>query len=80
MDENQTAIDDVAERLDVSASTLRTWGEKFGILGSRKGSQAYSEREIEILELIKNLRDDDAGYHTIRRHLESTVAAPVFAD
>lgn len=75
MNGNQTAMNDVAERLEVSASTLRTWSEKFGVGGSDK--QLYSEREIEIFELIKQLRDDDAGYHTIRRHLESNVAAPV---
>ena len=78
----QTAIDDVAKRLEVSTSTLRTWGEKFGIFGARTTSDqpVYSEREIEVLELIKQLRSNEAGYRTIRRHLESASTAPVFSD
>lgn len=75
MSGTQTAMKEVAERLEVSPSTLRAWNEKFGLGGSDK--DAYSAREVEVLEFIKQLRDDDAGYRTIRRQLESNVADPV---
>lgn len=69
-------INEAASRLGVGASTLRTWGEKLGVAGTRtsSGKRVYSDEDLAVLEAVKNLRDQDAGWQTIRRHIGEPTA------
>lgn len=67
----QLTINEAAERLGVGASTLRTWGEKLGVEGARTstGKRIYTDDDLAVLEVVKQLRDQDAGFETIRRQI-----------
>ena len=71
MIQTTVTIHEAATRLGVCASTLRTWGEKTGVAGVRtsSGKRLYSEDDVNALEAIKALRDEDAGWLTIRRRI-----------
>lgn len=71
MIQTSVTIHDAATRLGVCASTLRTWGEKTGVSGVRtsSGKRLYSEEDLAALEAVKALRDEDAGWMTIRRRI-----------
>lgn len=71
MIQTNVTIHEAATRLGVCASTLRTWGEKTGVAGVRtsSGKRLYSEDDLNALEAIKALRDEDAGWMTIRRRI-----------
>lgn len=62
---------DVAERLGVSPSTLKTWTDRLGI-GSRNssGKRLYEDTDISLLELVKSLRETDCGFDTITRRIK----------
>lgn len=64
-------IHEAATRLGVCASTLRTWGEKTGVAGTRtsSGKRVYTDVDLDVLETIKNLRTEDAGWQTIRKRI-----------
>lgn len=71
MTQPNLTIHEAANRLGVCASTLRTWGEKTGVSGTRTGSgkRLYNEDDVACLEAVKSLRDEDAGWMTIRRRI-----------
>ncbi len=71
MIQTSVTIHEAASRLGVCASTLRTWGEKTGVAGVRtsSGKRLYTEDDVAALEAIKSLRDEDAGWMTIRRRI-----------
>ena len=71
-----TPIHEAASQLGVSASTLRNWGEKLGVAGTRtsNGKRVYSNDELAVLETVKNLREQEAGWQTIRRHIGEPTA------
>jgi len=51
-------IGEVAETLNVNASLIRFWEEKFDILNpkkNKKGKRKYTKKDIEILNEIYNL-------------------------
>ena len=75
--QTSVTIHDAATRLGVCASTLRTWGEKTGVAGVRtsSGKRLYSEDDLAALEAVKALRDEDAGWMTIRRRIGREPAA-----
>lgn len=89
MIQTNVTIHEAATRLGVCASTLRTWGEKTGVAGVRtsSGKRLYSEDDLSALEAIKALRDEDAGWMTIRRRIGReageamiTSSTPLMAD
>ncbi len=62
---------EVAERLSVHPNTIALWEEKIGIqpqIDSR-GRKKFPPETVGVLEQIKALRAEDAGYQTIRRRL-----------
>lgn len=51
-------ITEVADRLDVNASTLRYWEREFKQLKPRtnaRGKRFYIQRDVELIERIRNL-------------------------
>jgi DNA-binding transcriptional MerR regulator len=62
---------DVAERLGVHPNTISLWETKIGIKPETdsRGRKKFPPELVETLEHIKALRDEDAGYQTIRRKL-----------
>ena len=71
MSQSTMTIHEAANRLGVCASTLRTWGEKTGVAGNRtsSGKRLYSDDDLSVLEAVKDLRDQDAGWTTIRKRI-----------
>jgi len=52
------SISEVAEMMELKAHILRFWESEFSALRPRKnraGNRAYTERDIKIVRLIKNL-------------------------
>ena len=52
------SISEVAEMIELKAHILRFWESEFSALRPRKnraGNRAYTERDIKIVRLIKNL-------------------------
>ncbi|RYG66294.1 MerR family transcriptional regulator [archaeon] len=62
---------EVAERLNVHPNTVALWQDKIGfqVETDSRGRKKFSPELVETLEHIKALRDEDAGYQTIRRKL-----------
>jgi DNA-binding transcriptional MerR regulator len=74
MTDNQPTLDrysvqEVAERLGVGATTIKTWATTLGIEGQRNasGKRYFTPDHLRILETVKALRDQDAGMETITR-------------
>jgi DNA-binding transcriptional MerR regulator len=62
---------DLAAKLGVSITTIKTWSERVGI--GRKNSSGvwvYSENDLQILETVQALRGEDKGFETITRRLQ----------
>jgi len=70
---------DVAERLGVHPNTISLWETKIGIKPETdsRGRKKFPPELVETLEHIKALRDEDAGYQTIRRKLSIDDVAPI---
>lgn len=66
--ENLTTTE-AAERIGIPVSTLKTWLERLDVElpTDRRGRRLLDEKAIGVIETIKALRDEDHGYHTIRR-------------
>lgn len=84
MSETMTAPE-VAKRLGVGATTLKTWAEKVGV-GEKNGAGVwlFSERDMQTLEIVQALRDEGRTFITITRRLRpnepSTDTSPPDAD
>lgn len=83
MIQTSVTIHEAATHLGVCASTLRTWGEKTGVTGVRtsSGKRLYSEDDVAVLEAVKALRDEDAGWMTIRKKIgrEPVASEPIIS-
>lgn len=80
-DEQETTADDeltsaqLAERLGIHLNTLYGYEKELGIkprIGSKRRKYFDSEA-VAILEAVKDLRDQDLGFATIRRRLNVSV-------
>lgn len=62
---------DVAERLSVHPNTIALWQDKIGfqVETDSRGRKKFPPELVSTLEHIKALREEDAGYATIRRKL-----------
>lgn len=62
---------DVAELLNVHPNTIALWQDKIGLQveTDSRGRKKFPPELVATLEHIKSLRDEDAGYATIRRKL-----------
>ena len=60
---------EAAQQVGVEAAILRTWSVRLGIPGQRTkiGERMYSTQDLAQFEAIKGLREQDAGFETIRR-------------
>ena len=67
---------DLAERLGVSVSTIKNWSSRFPIEKhfDSQGNRRYSDKDLRLFEIIKGLRDEDRGYGTITRRLNTELA------
>lgn len=67
---------DIAERLSVSVSTIKNWSSRFPIEKrfDSQGNRRYSEKDLRLFEIIKSLRDEDRGYGTITRRLNTELS------
>lgn len=68
----------VAKRLGIGVTTLKTWSEKVGIgTKTSSGVWVYTEKDVELLEVVRSFRGDDRGFDTITRRIraESTDSA-----
>lgn len=74
---NGLTTSEVAERLDVPQTTIRTWVSQLPIPAKQdsRGRHRFDEDAIAVLEAIKKLRTEDAGYNTIRRVIEPATSS-----
>lgn len=80
----------VAKELDISVASLRRWTDEFtDYLSEGAGSaknrshRRYTDRDVRILKIIKELMNDGLTYEQVRKHLvdqsiDSTTAEPLF--
>lgn len=63
------SVQEVADRLGVGATTIKTWSATLGIDGHRNaaGKRYFTPDQLRVLETVKALRDQDAGMETITR-------------
>ncbi|MDB5097854.1 MAG: MerR family regulatory protein [Cyanobacteria bacterium RYN_339] len=69
---------EVADRIGVSMSTLKNWAVRLpvpSVLGP-DGTRRFPEEALAVLEAVKQLRDDERSYATIRR----TILLPELED
>lgn len=61
---------EAAKRLGVGATTLKTWAEKVGV-GEKNGAGVwlFSDRDMNVLEVVQALRDEGRTFVTITRRL-----------
>src|SRR2546427_807976 len=61
---------EAAKRLGVGATTLKTWAEKVGV-GEKNGAGVwlFSDRDMNVLEVVQALRDGGRTFVTITRRL-----------
>jgi DNA-binding transcriptional MerR regulator len=71
-EKNTYSINEVADRLDANASTLRSWEKEFHLKIPRnnRNHRYYTEREIEIFNIIIEGRDKNLGLAAIKKALE----------
>jgi DNA-binding transcriptional MerR regulator len=66
-------LGEVAEKLGVNESTLKKWvSDDFSNILNvpiEKGKRSFSEDHLKVLDMIKNLREQDNGIQTINRVL-----------
>lgn len=74
---SQTTTAEAANRLGVPKSTLHTWLQQLPIPHDTdsRGRKSFDADALTVLETVKNLRAEDAGYQTIRRVLVSVNGA-----
>ncbi len=62
-------INEVSEKLDLNNSTLRNWEQEFDLKVPRnnRNHRYYTEKEIEVLEIIKDGRDKNHSIETIKK-------------
>ena len=65
---------EAAERLGVSPSTLKNWAVRLPVPSwvDDEGTRRFPDEALEILETVKQMRDAESSYATIRRTIEPT--------
>lgn len=65
---------EAAERLGVSPSTIKNWAVRLPVPSwlDAEGTRRFSDEALAILETVKQMRDDERSYATIRRTIEPT--------
>ncbi len=75
------SITEVAERLGISASTVRKYEQDYflNIMRNEIGHRVYTNTDIDVLEKIIELKQEGANIHLIRKMLdkEEVVELPV---
>jgi len=70
----QFTIQQLSEKLDIPKPTLRFWEKELeGIIVPHRtpgGQRRYSEKHVELLEEIKNLRNSGKSLDEIKLHLD----------
>lgn len=71
MTESTMTLREAAGRLGLEPETLLGWGEKLGVKGTPRddGEILLTPHELYLLELIKALREEEAGFDTIRKRI-----------
>ena len=74
---NGLTTTEAAKQLGVPPTTLKTWLTNLPIPASTdsRGRRRLDQEALEVLEMVKSLRDEDCGYQTIRRRIEPTTDA-----
>ena len=69
---NGLTTTEAAKQLGVPPTTLKTWLTSLPIPASTdsRGRRRIDQEALEVLEMVKSLRDEDCGYQTIRRRIE----------
>ena len=69
-------LQDVASRLDISASTLHRWTDEFAeflspeaVSAEKKQSRQYTDQDLTALITIKGLMSEGLSYDQVREHL-----------
>lgn len=70
-------IGDVADKLKVNKQTLRKWEKDFSLKIPRNemGHRYYTDKEVEILENIQNMKDEGANIKIINNILQRSETA-----
>lgn len=63
---------EVSERLSTPVSTVKLWADRLRI-GDRnsQGQRRFTEADVALMGIVRNLRDSDCGFETITRRLSS---------
>ncbi|WP_350340535.1 helix-turn-helix domain-containing protein [Paenibacillus hexagrammi] len=63
------SISEVADRLGLSASTIRNWENSLDMLPTRTGTgqqRVYSQEDIDVFQKIAQLREDGLSLDVIK--------------
>ncbi len=65
---------EAAERLGVSPSTIKNWAVRLPVPSwvDSEGTRRFPDEALAILETVKEMRDAERSYTTIRRAIEPT--------
>lgn len=65
--------DMIASQIGVAQQQVETWAEEFHIPYRQKGvSRNFEQEAMDVLKTIKNLKDGNRGFDTIRQKIEVT--------
>ena len=66
---------EAAEHLGVSPSTVKNWAVRLPVPSwvDRDGTRRFPPEALDVLELVKQMREDERSYATIRRVIEPAV-------
>lgn len=73
---------EAAERLGVSPSTVKNWAVRLPVPSwvDADGTRRFPDEALAILETVKQMRDDERSYATIRRTIVPTGHLPAAAE
>ncbi len=66
MTRNDSNLNTLVDEVGVTAEELNTWVNEFKIPGPDK----YRKNAVQVLRMIKDLKDKDCGYQTIQRKIQ----------
>ncbi len=72
IEKEKYSINEISDMLDINSSTLRNYEKEFNLIIPRdnRNRRYYTDKEIEILKIIKEARKENHSIDTIRKSLE----------
>lgn len=62
----------IAQKIGVGVTTIKTWSKELNVLPQKNssGRNFFSDDHIQIFQAIKELRDENKGFETIKRMIK----------